>query len=70
MAALDSLPGARVQGMFSNSLTFSPAVDDTECTPLFSVPVAVGKKVTLKGNASTVTGIHDKDKLKLACTAG
>ena len=70
MAALDSLPGARVQGMFSNELTFSPAVDHTECTPLFSVPVALGKKVTLKGSASTITGIHDKDKLKLACTAG
>jgi Dictyostelium (slime mold) repeat len=70
MAALDSLPGARVEGMFSNSLTFSPAVHDTECTPLFSVPVHVGKKVTLKGKSSTVTGIRDKDKLKLACTAG
>jgi hypothetical protein len=31
--------------------------------------VALGKKVTLKGNSSTVTGVHDKDKLKLACTA-
>jgi hypothetical protein len=56
--------------MFSNELTFSPALDDTECTPLFSVPVAVGKKVTIKGNSSTVLGVHDKDKLKLACTAG
>ncbi len=75
MAALDSLPGARVGGMFSNSVTFSPVVDETECTPLFSVPVALGKKLTLKGIATTVPGgirgteIRDKDKLKLACTA-
>ena len=70
LAALDSLPDARVQGMFSNSVTFNPVVDDIECTPLFSVPVALAKKLTLKGNSSTVTGVHDKDKLKLACTAG
>jgi hypothetical protein len=42
ISALDSLSGARVQGMFSNELTFSPALDDTVCTPLFSVPVASG----------------------------
>jgi hypothetical protein len=71
IAAVDSLPGASVQGgMFSNSVMFKPVVDDTECTPIFSVPLAVGKKVTLKGNSSTVLGVHDKDKLKLACTAG
>ena len=67
------MPGARVGGMFSNAVSFSPAVDETQCTPLFSVPVLLGKKVTLKGIATTVpvgaNGIRDKDKLKLACTA-
>jgi len=70
MAAMDSMPGARVGGMFSNALTFKPAIGQTACTPLFSVPVPVGKKFTLKGKATTVTEIRDKDKLKLACTPG
>src|SRR5262245_20197664 len=68
MAALNSLPGAHAGGPYSNVVTFRPALATTSCTPQFEVSVPVGKRLSLKGRATTDTA-RDKDRLKLSCRA-
>lgn len=69
VSALNSLPGASIVGRFGNEVQFAPALHGTICTPLVDVPVAAGRRFTLKGTATSGASTRDKDKLKLACGA-
>ena len=67
VSALASLPGATVQGIFGNEVSFSPSITTPRCTGLISIQVPLSRKISLKGRVSTAVGKTDKDRLKLAC---
>ena len=67
MAGLNSLPGAQAGGAYSNVVTFRPYLATTSCTPQFELAVPKGKRLTLKGRATTTDFVRDKDRLKLTC---
>jgi hypothetical protein len=68
VSAVASLPGASFENTSSNSVTFSPPIASPQCTGLVSLPVSVGKRLTLKGRMLTARGGRsDTDRIKLNC---
>jgi len=67
VSAVASLPGASFDNTSSNSVTFSPPIASPQCTGLVSLPVGVGRRLTLKARLLTAGGRSDTDRIKLNC---
>jgi hypothetical protein len=70
LAALDDLPTSTLGGRQQRDVTFDPPVSVTRCTATVPVAVPVGKKLSLRGRATTADGARDTDATqRLRCLA-
>jgi hypothetical protein len=65
-AALAAFPGAGA-GAHDDEHSFTPPIAAVHCTAPVIVPVPLGKSKSVRGMATTVDGMTDRDGLRLKC---
>ena len=65
-AVIDALPGVGA-GTRPDERAFDPPIAAVQCTAPATVIVPAGKSTALRGRATTVDGLTDRDALRLSC---